>query len=310
MSGEQNSIRHNLTPSRGFVKVPRRAGEGGKGSFWQLDPNYAATFDGHHLRKKGAKDPKPAPAIKTLASQTVAAKAPRVVTKHPAPSVSTLARPMTILIAPIPATYVRPAPPPNAPPPDELTAALLKDPPIIFHGGKLLLNPATFSTMSSTQLQELQVIPAHKSLQILQHFVVQHFKGKMKRMQVAAGVSSTPAPNTPLIPAITVEGPTTDRAKSVAQAASPALSSTRSPSVPAMPASDQNGGVTAAAKPSLLADKGRSPPLLAASPIIAASPVSPAQELPVKAKRRLSTSVDVSSTELATKRVRASPGKG
>ncbi|KAI5480616.1 forkhead box protein J2/J3 [Pseudohyphozyma bogoriensis] len=186
-NGWQNSIRHNLTLSRGFLKIPRRDDEPGKGAFWAIDPAQISNFDGLHFRKKVVKPPAPPPPppkptpppseVPPASAAKPAAKPP-VKGRAPGPSLS---QPLPIIVSPIPDSYVRPAPPPaGSTPPDELTAALLKDPPIVLHEGKLILNPGIFENLTKEQLDNLQVLPASHALQILQAYVVQHFKERMK----------------------------------------------------------------------------------------------------------------------------------
>lgn len=56
----QNSIRHNLSLNKCFMKVARNKNEPGKGGFWKIDPAYADMFvDGVFKRRRGVNTQKP-----------------------------------------------------------------------------------------------------------------------------------------------------------------------------------------------------------------------------------------------------------
>ncbi|KAM0752872.1 hypothetical protein T439DRAFT_354346 [Meredithblackwellia eburnea MCA 4105] len=212
-NGWQNSIRHNLTLSRGFLKIPRRDDEPGKGAFWAIDPAQISNFDGLNFRKKLTKPtvpsgprptlpPKPAPIVRP--PKPVGGGPPKPPIKKPGPSgrpggTAALAAPLPIVVGPIPDSYVRPTPSKDASTaPDDLTAALLKDPPIVLHEGKLILNPGIFESMPKERLDELQTMAASAALQILQAHVVEHFKRKLAaRTGGLKGTSKASSPGTP-----------------------------------------------------------------------------------------------------------------
>ena len=48
--GWKNSIRHNLTQHKCFLKIARKQGESGKGGFWALDKSYETMFEGGQFK--------------------------------------------------------------------------------------------------------------------------------------------------------------------------------------------------------------------------------------------------------------------
>lgn len=119
----------------------------------------------------------PAPATPTTASPAPPA-AQAATTPQPTPQAQAAASgtaPIPIIIGPIPDSYVRPTPPPNAPPPkDEISAQLLREPPVILHENKLILSPVIFAHLKPTQIEELSKLGASKAIGVLQAYIVRH----------------------------------------------------------------------------------------------------------------------------------------
>lgn len=164
----QSAIRQTIGSSRDFIKIPRRPDEHGKGIFYALAP------------------PRSSPAQEPMRPQPKASPSPLVNPTDDTPSRTSplpqdtqkgLPRiPLIIGFSPNDtASESRPKGTPGS------VEALLEKPPIAHYQGKLYLSPVVFGHLTADQLRNIEGLGAQKALQVLQSYLVNHLKERMKR---------------------------------------------------------------------------------------------------------------------------------
>ncbi|XP_028311101.1 forkhead box protein J1-A [Gouania willdenowi] len=79
----QNSIRHNLSLNKCFIKVPRQKNEPGKGGFWKIDPQYAERLLSAECNKKRVPPVQINPALQSRYGINIQRRTPRRLSLSP-----------------------------------------------------------------------------------------------------------------------------------------------------------------------------------------------------------------------------------
>ncbi|EJT97747.1 hypothetical protein DACRYDRAFT_102396 [Dacryopinax primogenitus] len=200
-SGWQTSVRHTLSMNNAFVKSPRSQGERGKGCNWTLHPNAYQLFEAAAANRLNRHHPYQVPDGLPRGIHSLPAAVPTAIVHAPIPAGPpfgpSTSYPSAVPSAPtnaaaaaavangpinLPSNVSLPiviAPLPDAT--DQSSAnPPLDAPPIVLDAGKLVLNPTIFAHLQEAQLNELQQLGAQEALKILQAYIVEYLKERMR----------------------------------------------------------------------------------------------------------------------------------
>lgn len=107
-------------------------------------------------------------------------------------------------------------------------------PPLVVDEGTIILNPAIFSHLTPDQLKHLQSLGAQQTLQILQAYIVQHLREKLKQGGGAAAKTGSASPAASTSSAVGTK-PVAGRSPAPAATAAAAAAAALSPNVGARP---------------------------------------------------------------------------
>lgn len=276
----QSSIRHTIGTSRDFTKIPRRPDEHGKGIFYTLSTSELAQAQDAQRQPLPANVPEKSPSPPSAPdTQPTAAASSGDAAKPAAKEAAPAGMPRIPLVVGIPPGAQQHAAEQKAKGAPGSIESLLETPPIAHHQGKLYLSPNVFGHLTSAQLRHMEGLGAQQALQVLQSYLVNHLKERLKKPAPGAGASATGAPsNGSAAPSATAApaGPSTNTAAARQPAYDPHLSL---PAVPQIPVSKRYE----APAPNTAAPPAAAPPAAAAPAPAPAATAAPAAAAPAAA---------------------------
>lgn len=192
----QSSIRHTIGTSREFTKIPRRPDEHGKGIFYTLSTSELAQAQDAQRQPLPANVPEKSPTPPTAPdTQPAASASPGDAAKPAAKEGTPAGMPRIPLVVGIPPGAQQHAAEQKAKGAPGSIESLLETPPIAHHQGKLYLSPNVFGHLTSAQLRHMEGLGAQQALQVLQSYLVNHLKERLKKPAPGASANAPGAPS-------------------------------------------------------------------------------------------------------------------